>query len=416
VGIGVGERRPVCSCRMPPSFIPQVDAVMTRKRRTGRTLCLGLSERRRWLLLTRLLALTGCVGELGNSRAGGSAAARLPAGTLQPWVLRGAVLREASDDEIEASRREQPRDSAVSTRQVVCRGHSDCAAGYFCPAGAQVCKECSFCNANGAAVDGRCPLECAGAATAAQQESGPPALGWAFVDNRGTVPGSTVRTTPGERAWVDFYMYLKDMGYGISKAVMYFTSTTLSGEVFGIRAVVGARSMAGKTSGVLKASFWFEYGDEAGRWGLRQLQLEDYVGNLRVYSDLDILLFGSKVNATLDIMGSEDLYVKCAKATKLRCSSNAVCFDQCHSPGAPGSRCFGKCACTPGYAGNEFACVKTEDLERYRANNTVPSGLVVLKGAGCLDIYMRCVMQTCLHPQRGLRARSIARGSRVSWG
>jgi hypothetical protein len=376
----------VCGCRRPPNFIPQVDSVMTRKRRTGRTLCLGLSERRRWLLLPPLLALTGCVGELRPRRAGGSAAKRLPAGTLQPWVLRRAVLREA-DEEIHS----HPLSSTVSTRADVCRGHSDCAAGYFCPAGAQVCKECSFCTANGASVDGRCPLECASAAKAPQQERGPPALGWAFVDNRGSVPGSTVRTTPGERAWVDFYMYLKDMGYGISKAVMYFTSTTQSGEVFGIRGVVSATSMAGKTSGVLKATFWFEHGDEAGRWGLRQLQLEDYVGNLRVYGDLDILLFGSKVNATLDIMGNEDLYVKCAKATKIRCSSNAGCFDQCHSPGAPGalgSRCFGKCACNPGYAGNEFACIKTEDLERYLVNDTVPSGLVLLKGAACLDMYM----------------------------
>jgi hypothetical protein len=117
------------------------------------------------------------------------------------------------------------------------------------------------------------------------------------VDNRADEVGNTVRLTqPGEMVWVDFYMYVKDMGYGISSATLFFTSSTLSGEVFGIKAVASAsRSMVSTTSegGVLKASFWFEYADEAGRWGLRQLQLEDNAGNMRVYSDMDLLLFGS---------------------------------------------------------------------------------------------------------------------------
>jgi len=356
-----------------------------------------MPPRSRAALLLPLLAITGCVGGLRPGRDGGTAAAHVRAlrpaahgGVLTTALLRGAVLREEGEDAPAARRPARPRGLAVTNRRDgsrPCRGHAECAAGHYCPAATQVCKECRFCTSNGEAVDGRCPLECASATAAAGGARGPPALGWAFVDNRADEVGNTVRLTqPGEMVWVDFYMYVKDMGYGISSATLFFTSSTLSGEVFGIKAVASAsRSMVSTTSegGVLKASFWFEYADEAGRWGLRQLQLEDNAGNMRVYSDMDLLLFGSSVNGTIEVVGSADRYVTCAEATQLRCHSKAVCFDQCHSPDSAGSGCFGKCSCNPGHAGNEFTCIKTELLEEYRANGTEPTGLVILAGAVC---------------------------------
>jgi len=172
--------------------------------------------------------------------------------------------------------------------------------------------------------------------------------------------------------------YIKDVGSGFNRAVMLFTSTTQSGEVWGIKVMSNARTdlvRGTPEGGVIKAPFWFEMSDEAGRWGLRQLQLEDYAGNRRVYNDMDFLLLGSKVNATFEIYGRADRYVKCADAKRLRCKAHSQCFDQCHHAN---SGCFGKCACQPGYSGNEFACMESDLLAQHLTNGTIPSGLVLL--------------------------------------
>ena len=281
----------------------------------------------------------------------------------------------------------EAEDSAFRRQgQVACTRHSDCEEGFFCRADVRSCEVCWRCTSNGAAVDGRCPSQCSDNSASQSPDTEPPELSWAFVDNRETVGGNTVTLEPEKRngmVWVDLYMYIQDEGSGLKGAAMFFTSTTQSGETYGIKVVSYAeRDLASGTSnaGVMKSSFWFEFGDEAGRWALRQLQLEDHAGNMRVYSDRDFLLFGSRVNATLEIYGDTARYISCAEANKMMCGIEADCFDQCHAQGPP--RCFGKCSCKPGFSGNEFFCMKTELLAEHLANGTTPSGLILLAATG----------------------------------
>ena len=151
----------------------------------------------------------------------------------EPYML-DAVLREESVVE-RAQRRQPDHDdddlgaTATSRDNSVCRRHSECNADSFCSAGTHVCKECRFCTSNGVAVDGRCPLECASAASSDGPDTNPPELGWAFVDNRVELMGNTVYLTkPNERVWLDLYMYVKDTGSGVKGAALFYTSTIMT--------------------------------------------------------------------------------------------------------------------------------------------------------------------------------------------
>ena len=116
----------------------------------------------------------------------------------------------------------------TAVRKSGCRGHVDCKAGSFCASRPQVCKECWECTQNGIAVDGRCPVECAGAARQDDPpDRDPPRLGWAFFDDRlNQVKDPSIRLKPGKQVWVDFYIYVEDLGSGFRAAVLVFTSTT----------------------------------------------------------------------------------------------------------------------------------------------------------------------------------------------
>jgi hypothetical protein len=300
-----------------------------------------------------------------------------------PAALR-ASLAGARDRGGEESR---DGDGFVLRQEAPCIRHSDCTEGFFCPSGAQMCAACWKCTSNGMAVDGRCPSQCAEESAAGVLDTSPPELSWAFVDNRGETVGGNVVTfaseSPHAQSWVDLYMYIRDAGSGLKEAVMFFTSTTQSGHISGIKVVsLADRDLTSGSSnaGVLKSSFWFEFGDEAGRWGLRQLQLQDQRGNVRVYTDRDFLLFGSLVNATLEIHGDVNNYISCGEAKKIMCGHKADCFQQCHAHGAP--RCFGKCSCKPGFSGNEFYCMETDLLTEHLANGTRPAGIVLLPETG----------------------------------
>jgi len=102
--------------------------------------------------------------------------------TVDMLGLQGVAERSESEDAQEKHLRREEQQNPYTLRQNArCRRHSECDEGYFCPAGTQLCKPCSRCTANGVAVDGRCPTECASSGTEADQD--PPELGWAFVDN-----------------------------------------------------------------------------------------------------------------------------------------------------------------------------------------------------------------------------------------
>ena len=93
-------------------------------------------------------------------------------------LLEGAVERTQSREEGDESRQER------RMKDQPCRGHIDCAAssGLFCAAGSgvqQLCKECRECTENGAAVDGKCPADCAQAAP--EPDNSAPNMGWLFV-------------------------------------------------------------------------------------------------------------------------------------------------------------------------------------------------------------------------------------------
>ena len=142
----------------------------------------------------------------------------------------------------------------------------------------------------------------------------------------------------GGRTFVDIYLYVSDVGSGVRQATMTFTSTTQSGFTSAIKtAAFAPRDMfSGSThGGVMKASSWFEFSDEPGRWGLRSVVLEDNAGNWRIYTDVDFLLFSHMVNATLDVHGREDQYLGCKEAKKMRCVSNAQCFNQVSASAGP---------------------------------------------------------------------------------
>ena len=96
--------------------------------------------------------------------------------------LQGVAERSESEDaQEEYLRREEQQNPYTLRQNARCRRHSECDQGYFCPAGSHLCQPCSRCTANGMAVDGRCPTECASSGTEVDQD--PPELGWAFVDN-----------------------------------------------------------------------------------------------------------------------------------------------------------------------------------------------------------------------------------------
>ena len=147
----------------------------------------------------------------------------------------------------------------------------------------------------------------------------------------------------GGRTFVDIYLYVSDVGSGVRQATMTFTSTTQSGFTSAIKTAAFAPRdvFSGSThSGVMKASSWFEFSDEPGRWGLRSVVLEDNAGNWRIYTDLDLLLFAHMVNATLDVHGSEDQYLGCHEAKKMRCVSNARCYNQVSASAGPNGKLF----------------------------------------------------------------------------
>lgn len=268
----------------------------------------------------------------------------------------------------------------------ICKRHSECNKDSFCRAGNE-CMSCP-CTENGVSIDGRCPVDCASART--DPDVDPPELGWAIVDNRGSPPGNVVRLEKGAMSWVDMYMYVTDIGTGLSAAVLIFSSTTASGETAFIKTMANTQSMTMGTpkNGVLKASFWFLSTDEPGRWGLRRLQLLDQAGNSRTYNDRDLLLFGSKCNSTLEVFGDPSRYVLCKNAKDMKCVETARCFDQCHKNDSTSTRCFGKCSCEPGYSGNEFECMATDELVSNLKNGTKPKGIIAFAAGACLCAYI----------------------------
>ena len=371
----------VCACSQHPA---QVD---DDRRRPVSALTAGLQAKIGGLLLEseRLVSVRRLRSAFPHLAPEATSSVPLESVANAPYVS-SAVLRGSAEAVSQGQ-------GGATLRQAesACTRHSDCEDGFFCLAGVQICAACWKCTSNGAAVDGRCPADCALHSSSQSTDTEPPELSWAFVDNRGdTVGGNTVTFASEKRyeiVWVDLYMYIQDEGSGIKGAAMFFTSTTQSGETYGIKVMSYAErdlSSGSTNAGVMKSSFWFEIGDESGRWALRQLQLQDHAGNLRVYSDRDLLLFGSRVNATLEIIGDADRYISCAEAKKMACGLKAECFDQCHAQGPP--RCFGKCSCKPGFSGNEFHCMKTELLTEHFANGTTPTGLVLMAETGSSSV------------------------------